>query len=270
MIFMNTTLNYLFIWGTRIRHFEYSFIYQKNVINHIKVIYIKFKLIDVPGDGNCLYHSLVCSGVIERSSASLRSETFKHVLETWRNGCSFVKMLYASYSKDIPLSQYVQEQNKNGKWGSTLNMCFVSIAFGFNIVSVSNTNGGLKHFLVYDYFCTLNHTCDYVLTDAPTIWLYHHLYKNPSCPLWYWIIFAVYGLRILRNPFTGDKQLIKLNGRSTKMTQSRQIPERKPKIPQQLQAESRQVQQRCLVILMLKYPQAQTQDQKRSNGQLPI
>ena len=43
----------------------------------------KFKLIDVSGDSNCLYHSLVCSGVIERSSVSLRSETFERVLESW-------------------------------------------------------------------------------------------------------------------------------------------------------------------------------------------
>jgi len=49
----------------------------------IKYNGFKFKLIDVPGDGNYLYHSLVCSSVIERSSTSLRSETFEHVLESW-------------------------------------------------------------------------------------------------------------------------------------------------------------------------------------------
>ena len=69
----------------------------------------KFRLIDVPGDGNCLYHSLVCSGVIERCSSSLRSEAHERVLEYWRNGCSFVKILYALYLKGIPLLQYVQE-----------------------------------------------------------------------------------------------------------------------------------------------------------------
>ena len=59
---------------------------------------------------------------------------------------------------------------------------FVSIAFGVNIVSVSNTNGGSKSFLVYNYFCTLNNTCNYILDGAPTIWLYHLLYKQPFMP----------------------------------------------------------------------------------------
>ena len=85
----------------------------------------KFKLIDVPGDGNCLYHSLVCSGVIERSSVSLRLENFKCVLKNWQNGSGFVTTLNALYSKDIPLLQYTAEQKQNGKWGSTLDMCFV-------------------------------------------------------------------------------------------------------------------------------------------------
>ena len=93
-----------------------------------------------------------------------------------------MKMLYALYLKGIPLSQYAVEQKLNGKWGGTLDMCFVSIAFGVNIVSVSNTNGGSKSFLVYNYFCTLNNTCNYILDGAPTIWLYHLLYKQPFMP----------------------------------------------------------------------------------------
>ena len=143
---------------------------------------IKFKLRDVPGDGNCLYHSIVCSNVIQRTSAQLRSETYKCVLEIWRGGCDFVDALYESYGKLIPIVQYTSEQKENGKWGSTLDMCFVSIVFGVNIVSVSNTTGGLNHFSVFDYFCAFDITCNYILDGAPTIWLFHHLHKQPFVP----------------------------------------------------------------------------------------
>jgi hypothetical protein len=34
---------------------------------------IKYKLRDVPGDGNCLFHALVCSKVIQRNSLQLRT-----------------------------------------------------------------------------------------------------------------------------------------------------------------------------------------------------
>ena len=135
---------------------------------------IKFKLIDVLGDGNCLYHSLEKSGIIDKSFDYLRSETFERILEIWKNGCNFVKKLYASYGKNIPLSHYAKQQKQDGRWGSTLDMCFFSIVFSVNIVSISNTSGGLKQFSVYDCFRTLSNTCNYVLDDAPTIWIYHH------------------------------------------------------------------------------------------------
>lgn len=89
--------------------------------------------------------------------------------------------LYTSYAKTIPFGQYVLEQKENGKWGDTLDMCFVSIVYGVNIISVSNTIGGLKHFCVYEYFRTLNDG-RYIVHDPPTIWIYHHLHKRPFVP----------------------------------------------------------------------------------------
>ena len=114
-------------------------------------------------------------------------------MEIWRDGCDFVDTLYASYGKLIPIGEYASEMKESGKWGSTLDMCFISIVFGVNIVSISNTKGGLIPFSVFDYFRTLDTSCSYILDHAPTIWLYNHLYKQPFvasvvlnhfCSLW--------------------------------------------------------------------------------------
>ena len=143
---------------------------------------IKFKLRDVPGDGNCLYHSIISSKLIERTSFQVRCETYDQIFDIWNGGCDFVDAVYSSYGKPVPIAQYVSEQKVCGKWGSTLDMCFVSIVFGVNIVSISNTLGGLNYFSVYEYFRTFNLTCNYIVDDAPTIWLCHHLYKRPFVP----------------------------------------------------------------------------------------
>ena len=154
---------------------------------------IKFKLHDVPGDGNCLYHSIISSNLIQRTLFQVRCKTYNQIFDIWNGGCDFVDAVYSSYGKPVPIAQYASEQKVCGKWGSTLDMCFVSIVFGVNIVNISNTIGGLNHFSVYEYFCTFDLTCNYIVDDAPTIWLYHHLYKklfvpsgisNHFCCLW--------------------------------------------------------------------------------------
>ena len=193
------------------------------------------------------------------------------MLESWRNGCSFVKLLYASYSKDIPLSQYAQEQNKNGKWGSTLDMCFVSIAFGVNIVSVSSTTGGLKHFSVCDYFRTLNHTCDYVLNDAPTIWLYHHLYKNPFIPS---VVLNHFGCLWPANDLTEPfymEQAVHQNKRNIdKDNAVNTQPRKKAKNSTTIAGGKSKGSKTLFHHFDVKEPPSSNKRPKRGNGQLPI
>ena len=129
------------------------------------ILYSEF-VPSVVGDGNSLYHSIVSSNVIRTSSANLRY---------------FVDEL--SYVS-LPVGDYVSTQRLDGKWDSTLDMCFVSIVLCVNMVSICNPIGGLKCFsgFKYRYFHTLNNTCKYIVDSVPTIWAYHHLHKQPFVP----------------------------------------------------------------------------------------
>ena len=165
------------------------------------------------------------------------------------------------YSKDIPLSQYTAEQKQNGKWGSTLDMCFVSIAFGVNIVSISNTTGGLRHFSVYDYFRTLDSTCNYILDGVPTIWIYHHLYKQPFMPSvmlnHFCCLSPASGLaKPIYKEQTVDHNKRKINTDDTVKTK----PRKKTKISAPTTAGHWRIQQRSFVILMSMYLQPRTKD----------
>ncbi|MGH7954535.1 MAG: OTU domain-containing protein [Gloeomargaritales cyanobacterium] len=138
-----------------------------------------FKLHDVPGDGNCLYHSIVESNLLNVSEHSvLRTSVLQEVLRRSQNGDNFIDKVFRSHNTTDTLSDYVERQSRLRQYGSTMEMCFIAIVHGVITRSIVSMKNGLLEFNVNTYFENTLRSPENVIRGS-TIWIYNHQFKNP-------------------------------------------------------------------------------------------
>ena len=98
----------------------------------------------------------------------------------YRNGNHKVVKVFKSLCnpKQESLEIYLHKKKKDGAWGDTIAMCFVSMVHGVNVVSISNSSPLLDCSSAFDHLKTVG--CqEYIQPNVRTAYVYHHCYKNP-------------------------------------------------------------------------------------------
>lgn len=148
-----------------------------------------FMPIDVDPDGNCFYHSVIASQAIPNvtSPTQLRQQLVRSVLELikdneWKN---IFTRIYASYNPRVDFYAYLQQILRNGTWGTDMEMTFIYIVFGINVISLTNAPFGLVPFCAKSSLAQQLHIqmpAGFVELDDKCIYLYHHAYGHPLTP----------------------------------------------------------------------------------------
>lgn len=143
-----------------------------------------FTPLDVDPDGDCFYHSVVASHVLPIPTASLlRQQLVSNIFGLYQHTdwAAIIDKIYASYNKRCGFHAYLQGLLQPGNWGTDLEMVFIYLAFGVNVVSITNTPFGLAAFCAKSYIDVLHITMPSSFAEASPapIHLYHHAYGRP-------------------------------------------------------------------------------------------
>ena len=138
----------------------YHILFSKMNIDHLAISYDNklFIPVDVPGDGNYLFRSLVESDFIPISdSKSFRSNLLLRTKKLLKNESSHGRQIHNYFNNNEEsieggsIENYIDYvMGVNGKWGSTFEMICVSIIYCVRIISIANMSGGFK---VSDTLC---------------------------------------------------------------------------------------------------------------------
>ena len=133
---------------------------------------------DSLGDGNCLYHSIVNSGVLDvMTHVDLRKTTtgtIRNIVEGGLEGVDVVKNIYESYNFAYDISEWCDRQSKDGEWGTTCDIAFISLVHNVKVVSLGSSN--LQVFDSYNYLGMYNTEMD---QSDPTVYIYSHMCGSP-------------------------------------------------------------------------------------------
>ena len=111
-------------------------------IDHLAISYDNklFIPVDVPGDGKCLYRTLVESDFIPLSDSKTFCSNLLHRTKTLlKNGSSYGRQIrnYFNNNENFveggSIENYIDcNMGDNGKWRSTFEMIYVSIIYSYN------------------------------------------------------------------------------------------------------------------------------------------
>ena len=143
-----------------------------------------YSLLDVAGDGNCMYNAIFLSEYPNvEDHMALRTTTMSKILEWHLAGNLDVTKVFDFFktSADGRFSQWIAEHQRSGVWGTTMVMCFVSMVHSFNIKSINNSLGG---FVPFDAHATLIELGleKYVTMKSPAVCIYHHVFRQVYTP----------------------------------------------------------------------------------------
>ncbi|EQC24842.1 hypothetical protein SDRG_17264 [Saprolegnia diclina VS20] len=109
-----------------------------------------FSVIDVPGDGNCLFHSIVASRNLNCASAEkLRGRLFDFASGENRGLCARIHHQLGVHTEnfDVFLAGLAQDRT----WRSMVDVSIVTLAFGIDVETVAFTTRGLFVFSAKSY-----------------------------------------------------------------------------------------------------------------------
>jgi hypothetical protein len=138
-----------------------------------------FRFHDQKGDGNCLYHSIAASSITNiKNHRTLRLDMLCKVQEALDNGNNVVSEIWNKNRHGNSLEDWCFSQQEDRKWGSSLDMEFLSYFHGVNIISISNSSGGRGSLETYRTLRTSVPSGSLNEND-PVIFIYHHMYNRP-------------------------------------------------------------------------------------------
>ena len=141
-----------------------------------------FQIVDVPGDGNCFFHSAALSRLINVSEhKELRNVLVQRIIDVLSHAdehqdiISFVENIL--HCKVLPWLDNIKERNT---WGDSYAAAFLAYIFQVKVRIVSNFERGF----FYNDIHTVSalHGFNIIPIDAKTIHLYHYLFQKPYLP----------------------------------------------------------------------------------------
>ena len=142
-----------------------------------------FRFVDVPGDGDCFYHSVLRDYELGKRFDDVQSlrEFFTGMVSLWFENDPLLRSLFMFEGKDYK-SWYITTSRK-GTWATTFDMLVFSYVFKVNVVSVGNYLNG---FIVNDmrlYFLMQNQHLEPsfqdLIPEKPVIHVFFHTFGSP-------------------------------------------------------------------------------------------
>jgi len=142
-----------------------------------------FQLNDVPGDGNCLFHSFVKSPSIPYSNhKEFRSVLVMHVETIIRNQDDHKDLLILFHILfDDSVVVWLETMKDNNSWGDNLVALFVAQWYQVNVVIMTNALNGFIYFDVKQ-LCKMYGLNIIHRKDEETVYIYHFTYLQPYTP----------------------------------------------------------------------------------------
>ena len=141
---------------------------------------IVFKLVDVPGDGNCFFHSVSLSPLLNVSDhgilCNILVERIEGILSN-RGEQQDVLSLFHKISPHKKIFTWLENIKQNNVWGNDRAALFVAYIYEVNVRIISNFAKGFY----YNDIRTISELNGYSIipSDARTIHLYHFLFEKP-------------------------------------------------------------------------------------------
>ncbi|RHZ02217.1 hypothetical protein DYB35_013103, partial [Aphanomyces astaci] len=149
-----------------------------------------YEVVDVPGDGNCLFHSLLVPGVLPTPRhVDLRRRVVEMTMSPlWIPVVRDVLTMF--YRPNFDVDTYRARLGRVGSWVGDCEMCLVAILFGVNITSfacVKDPNNVNKAVSVFSTATTLSSMNRPWASHASTeLFVHFHQYGRP-CTNQQWV-----------------------------------------------------------------------------------
>jgi hypothetical protein len=138
---------------------------------------------EVPGDGNCFFHSLALSPNIPYVDAiEARTAFIGRLMDLWGSG--FQVELQEQVNRSSQPQHFLEYLLAMGllvrppPWVSDVGMTLACAAFKVKIVSISNTMIGFQYLKCWEWLPAQLQVPD----DAPIVFNYHHAHRAPLTP----------------------------------------------------------------------------------------
>jgi len=111
-----------------------------------------FAVIDVKGDGNCLWNSLVESKWVNFTPDILRENVFRQIDCRLNNGGPARRDIYQVYralhnnGSTESIQSYMERQRLPGQWATDLDITFFCMVMNIDVTSYSNHANGIHVF----------------------------------------------------------------------------------------------------------------------------
>jgi len=98
---------------------------------------MKFIEIPMPGDGNCMFHSI--SYGLKISHKELREKVVKFIIENPSFKINDTKLKdWIFWSENITYKEYAKKMSKNGIWGGGIELSIISHIYNVSICVLQN------------------------------------------------------------------------------------------------------------------------------------
>jgi len=135
-----------------------------------------FKLEHVVGDGNCFFHSISKSPFVSANHAELRFMLVDYIEAEMVKPGNDMETLYKIFGGDHDLHHWVTALKRFGSWAGSCAAVFLCRFININIKIVTNA---MKLWVVDTRMVTRSQGFFCVCDNAPTVFLYHHVYNMP-------------------------------------------------------------------------------------------
>ena len=98
-----------------------------------------YRLIEVYGDGNCLYHALQRHSLITQAEDGVQLRLLMHRLISQK----LEELKNVFISMDVDEVMFLKNLRSPGHWGSNVDCVLFSILFNVNVVIITNAKHGM-------------------------------------------------------------------------------------------------------------------------------
>ena len=144
-----------------------------------------YRFVDVPGNGNCFYYSVLRHQSLEQrfdksDSASLR-QYLSSVVSTCFRDDEVVQNLFEY--EGVNYKNWCKSIETDGRWKSTFDMMIFSYVMKTNVITVGNYLNGFSIQSMKNYFHTINPHLEVsdqgFIPEHPQIHIFFHIHKSP-------------------------------------------------------------------------------------------
>ena len=142
-----------------------------------------FRFIDVPGDGDCFYHSVLRDFDLAKRFNDVQSlrEFLSGMISLWFKNDPVLRSLFLFEGKDY--KTWCVTTARKGTWATTFDMLLFSYVFKVNVISVGNYLNGFIINDMQSYFLKHNQhleaSVQELIPEHPAIHIYFHTFGSP-------------------------------------------------------------------------------------------